>query len=281
MGRSSRVPTVPCQTDTCLIIRTGSRTFMQRQEPVIARCQLKSSTTAGAALTSVEGYAHVPAAAQPRHAGPGLARPERATLHPLSVAAAARRRRNRRERLTLATQAMLLVDGHPTTRAVTAQVLRDEGFDTLEAPIAECLDCLPASLASRVRQGQYVRVSAQLGPVIGRGRHADVYDLGNGFVLRRYRYERDTAAQALAMRSAREAGYPVPAVVNSDGRDLVMERVEGPTMLQRLVREPWRMRQYAAVLADLHSRLHIIRAPDELEEPGWRWSAAHSPGSAT
>ena len=126
---------------------------------------------------------------------------------------------------------------------------------------------MPASLASRVRQGQYVGVSAQLGPVIGRGRHADVYDLGNGFVLRRYRYERDTAAQAQAMRSAREAGYPVPAVINSDGRDLVMERVEGPTMLQRLVREPWRMRQYAAVLADLHSRLHIIRAPDELESP--------------
>ncbi len=37
----------------------------------------------------------------------------------------------------MATQAILVVDGHPTTRAVIAQVLRDEGFATLEAPDGE------------------------------------------------------------------------------------------------------------------------------------------------
>ena len=33
----------------------------------------------------------------------------------------------------MATQAILLVEGHPTTRAGMAQVLRDQGFVTLDA----------------------------------------------------------------------------------------------------------------------------------------------------
>ena len=37
----------------------------------------------------------------------------------------------------MATEVILLVDGHSTTRAVMAQVLRDEGFVTLEAPDGE------------------------------------------------------------------------------------------------------------------------------------------------
>ena len=58
-------------------------------------------------------------------------------LYPSSAAAAARRRMDRRERLTMATQAILVVNGHPTTRTVIAQALRDEGFATLEAPDGE------------------------------------------------------------------------------------------------------------------------------------------------
>ncbi len=104
------------------------------------------------------------------------------------------------------------------------------------------------------------------GPRIGRGRHADVFDIGDGLVLRRYRYERDTAAQALAMAAAAEAGFPVPAVMSSSGRDIVMARVE-PTMLADLAHRPWRVRHHASVLAGLHRQLHAIEAPGGLEQP--------------
>ena len=105
------------------------------------------------------------------------------------------------------------------------------------------------------------------GDLVGRGRHADVYDIGDGLVVRRYRDDRDTAAQATAMRTARDAGYPVPGRVDAAGRELVMERVGGPTMLQAIARQPWRLRHYAEVLAGLQRRLHSIEAPLELDHP--------------
>lgn len=105
------------------------------------------------------------------------------------------------------------------------------------------------------------------GPLIGRGRHADVFDIGNGLVLRRYRYERDTAAQVRAMAAAAEAGFPVPAVTSSSGRDIVMARVEGPTLLADLAHRPWLVRHHASVLAGLHLQLHAIEAPPGLEQP--------------
>jgi aminoglycoside phosphotransferase (APT) family kinase protein len=64
----------------------------------------------------------------------------------------------------------------------------------------------------------------------------------------------------------REQGYPVPAVeeVSDDGLDMVMERIEGVTMVDALGKAPWTVRRQAATLADLHRRLHEIEAPDFL-----------------
>jgi Phosphotransferase enzyme family len=125
----------------------------------------------------------------------------------------------------------------------------------------------PFGLAGGPAVGHDAPVDAPPGPLIGRGRHADVYDIGDGLVLRRYRYERDTTAQARAMQVARAAGYPVPERVESRGRDLVTARVGGPTMLHDIARRPWRLRGHAETLAGLHDRLHGIAAPPELERP--------------
>jgi Ser/Thr protein kinase RdoA (MazF antagonist) len=103
--------------------------------------------------------------------------------------------------------------------------------------------------------------------LIGQGRHADVYDIGDGLVLRRYRQDRDTSVQALAMQAARQAGYPVPGRVESSGREIVMERIGGSTMLQAIARAPWQLHHYAAVLAELHDRLHAVPAPDGFPHP--------------
>ncbi|MCU1461101.1 MAG: hypothetical protein JWO37_1176 [Acidimicrobiales bacterium] len=66
------------------------------------------------------------------------------------------------------------------------------------------------------------------------------------------------------MDYARQHGYPVPAIdeVSDDGTDLVMARIEGPSMVAVMSRRPWTVRQQGAVLADLHHRLHEIAAPD-------------------
>ena len=93
------------------------------------------------------------------------------------------------------------------------------------------------------------------GELIGEGRAADVYDIGDGRVLRRYRTERDSAPEAAVMQAARAAGVPVPEVFDVDGRDLVMARVDGPTMLGAMLRRPWHLRRHAATLADLHHRV--------------------------
>jgi Ser/Thr protein kinase RdoA (MazF antagonist) len=103
------------------------------------------------------------------------------------------------------------------------------------------------------------------GPLVGTGRAADVYDIGNGRVLRRYRTDHDSTIEAAGMRAAWAAGYPVPEVFEADGRDLVMERVAGPTMLKELGDRPWRYGRIADQLAELHTRLAGLRIePAEL-----------------
>jgi Phosphotransferase enzyme family len=106
--------------------------------------------------------------------------------------------------------------------------------------------------------------TAEPGPLIGRGRSADVYDIGGGRVLRRYRYPVDVQPEALIMRHLHQAGYPVPVVYDADGTDMVMERLDGSDMLAAIARRPWTVRRHARTLADLHNRLHEITAP-----PGW------------
>lgn len=93
------------------------------------------------------------------------------------------------------------------------------------------------------------------GPLLGVGRAADVYDLGGGRVLRRYRTEHDAEPEATVMRAAGEAGVPVPEVFDVDGGDLVMARIDGPTMLDDLAGAPWRLRAHARTLAELHRRV--------------------------
>jgi Ser/Thr protein kinase RdoA (MazF antagonist) len=105
------------------------------------------------------------------------------------------------------------------------------------------------------------------GPLIGHGRAADVYALDADRVLRRYRTPRSCAAEADVMRYLRQVGYPVPAVLAADGRDLVLERLYGRDMLADLASRPWRVSRHARTLARLHDRLHQIAAPAGLPQP--------------
>ena len=70
------------------------------------------------------------------------------------------------------------------------------------------------------------------------------------------------------MRHADAHGYPVPRVLEVTADALVLERIEGSTMLDVLRRRPWTLRRHAALLARLHERLHEIAAPPTLPAVG-------------
>jgi tRNA A-37 threonylcarbamoyl transferase component Bud32 len=99
---------------------------------------------------------------------------------------------------------------------------------------------------------------------IGGGRASEIFDLGDGRVLRRFRAGGDPRREALVMEHARGHGYPVPRVWEVTADALVLERIDGPTMLAELRRRPWRISPYAQLLAELHEHLHEIAAPAAL-----------------
>src|SRR5215472_12666856 len=105
------------------------------------------------------------------------------------------------------------------------------------------------------------------GRLIGSGRAADVYELDEGRVLRRYRIKANVEHEARLMRYLWSAGFPVPEVYDADGTDMVMARVDGTDMLSDLARRPWRAARCARILARMHDRLHEIEAPSWLPQP--------------
>src|SRR5690348_5632771 len=113
---------------------------------------------------------------------------------------------------------------------------------------------------------------ADPGVLIGQGRAASVYALDDRCVLRRYAKPRSCAGQAELMRYLRQAGYPVPEVLAVDGRDLVLERLNGPDMLADLIRRPWRV---------LHLDLHpanVMLTRSEERRVGKECRSGGSPG---
>lgn len=107
------------------------------------------------------------------------------------------------------------------------------------------------------------------GPLIASGRAADVFDLGDGTVLRRYRSSGfDVDYEARVMRHVAGAGIRVPAIVDVDGTDLVMERIDGPTMLDDLRERQWMLLSHARRLARLQARLAEVDAPAWMLAPG-------------
>jgi Ser/Thr protein kinase RdoA (MazF antagonist) len=104
------------------------------------------------------------------------------------------------------------------------------------------------------------------GRLLARGRDADVYELDAQRVLRRYRVgERDTEREARVMEHVRAHGYPVPVVYDVTSTDMVLQRVDAPTMADAMAARPWTVRAAIRTLASLHARLRAIPAPSWLD----------------
>lgn len=105
-----------------------------------------------------------------------------------------------------------------------------------------------------------------LGPKLAEGRDSEIFEHGPDRVLRRTFDGRSLVHEAEVMRYVRSHGYPAPEVHDAGDGYLVMDRVDGPTMLDVATRPPFRLRRWALVLADLHERLHAIPAPEWVPE---------------
>ncbi len=99
------------------------------------------------------------------------------------------------------------------------------------------------------------------GRLLGSGRTADVYEIDEAWVLRRDREGYgDAAAEGVLMAHVRAHGYPAPAVRPSPGAltDLVMERVDGPTMVEAFAAGTLDPVEAGALLARLLRELHAV-----------------------
>ncbi|MFI6762239.1 phosphotransferase [Micromonospora sp. NPDC050417] len=96
------------------------------------------------------------------------------------------------------------------------------------------------------------------GTLLASGRDADVFALDDARVLRRYRDGGDTASEAALMAYLSALGYPVPVVHAADGPDLVLERLDGATLLDALLTGAIDTEGAAELLAELHVRLHAL-----------------------
>jgi len=107
-------------------------------------------------------------------------------------------------------------------------------------------------------------------PLVGEGRDSQIFEHGPGVVCKRARAGHSLAYEANAMELARAFGVPVPKVheVLDDGSAIVMDRVEGPTLLEYLQRRPWALAEVARVLGELADVVHAVPAPSWLRDAG-------------
>ncbi|MFB7943791.1 phosphotransferase [Kitasatospora phosalacinea] len=110
----------------------------------------------------------------------------------------------------------------------------------------------------------------QPGELLGTGRTADVFALPDGRVLRRYRTGADARGEAELMAHLAGHGYPVPAAWPGERpTDLLMERLDGPTVAQAVTTGTLAPDAAGRLLADLLRRLHAV-PPRTAARPGDR-----------
>jgi aminoglycoside phosphotransferase (APT) family kinase protein len=93
------------------------------------------------------------------------------------------------------------------------------------------------------------------------GRDADVYALDDSWVLRRYRNGHPVRDEADFMCHVASYDYPVPAVREVDGADMVIQRLDGPTLGDAALAGDLSAAEVGEIHADLHRRLQAIPAP--------------------
>jgi uncharacterized protein (TIGR02172 family) len=136
---------------------------------------------------------------------------------------------------------------------------------------ATCFLLLHLNPESQERTPTYGPERLNQADVVGRGFTSDVYAWGSKRVLKLFHAwvpHARAAREFLITRAVHTAGLPVPepfeVVTVGDRAGVVLERVEGISMLVHFQKTPWKLFTAIGELADLQVRMHAIRAPSEL-----------------
>ena len=104
---------------------------------------------------------------------------------------------------------------------------------------------------------------------MGRGYYAEVFAYGEGRVIKLFddgREVENAEHEAQVTRVARESGIPAPdifeVVTVNERAGIVMERIDGETMIQWGTSLPWRVYTGAKLMARLHADMHSRRGVD-------------------
>ncbi|MBM3124942.1 MAG: DUF1679 domain-containing protein [Chloroflexi bacterium] len=106
-------------------------------------------------------------------------------------------------------------------------------------------------------------MTGNIGMPIAYGRTAEIYNWHDGQVLKLFHnwFElEDIEFEARIARAILASGLSVPAVgdvIQVNGRNgLAYQRVDGETMLKKMITKPWNVFSYAHLMAELHLKMH-------------------------
>ena len=107
------------------------------------------------------------------------------------------------------------------------------------------------------------------GELLARGQTAEVFAWKDGQVLKLFMDEypaEQVAYEARVTGAIYKAGLPAPAVGGVgevEGRQgIILERLDGPSMLQVFRSKPWRIGQLGRTQAELHAAIHSCEMPE-------------------
>ncbi|MBZ0297462.1 MAG: aminoglycoside phosphotransferase family protein [Anaerolineae bacterium] len=102
--------------------------------------------------------------------------------------------------------------------------------------------------------------------IVGRGRTADIYDYGEGKILKLFHDDGPLAAREIAIaRIVQSTGLPVPsageAVLQEGRQGIVYERITGRLLARQLAARPWTVTRLARQMAETHAAIHRHTLP--------------------
>ena len=103
---------------------------------------------------------------------------------------------------------------------------------------------------------------------IGRGRSAEIYEWGEGRILKLFKEAwpaENAAREAETIAKVHAAGLRVPfvhGIEEINGRTgIVMERISGNILGDEFLGKPWLFGRYARIMAEVHARMHSVEIP--------------------
>ena len=131
-------------------------------------------------------------------------------------------------------------------------------------------------LRRRIIERQEAGLGLEPGGLINVGSEWELRHYGPEHVVRTSTRGLDLSREAEALVAVNAAGFPVPRFVEQlEPSSIVMERLDGPTMLEDLTSRPWTLSKHAKNLARLHRALGAVAAPSHWERVSEGESVVH------